>query len=462
MKILVIGSGGREHALVWKLKQSSQLPQIYCAPGNGGISQDAQLVDIKADDVKGLLDFALKEKIDLTIVGPEIPLDLGIVDKFINKGLNIFGPTRELARLESSKAYAKQTMQRLGVPTADFEIFDSPDKAMDFTNRSKLFATHYPVVVKADGLAAGKGVIICKDRHEAQKAITDIMVKKVFGASGDKVVIEECLQGEEASVLVVSDGMNFVPLASAQDHKRVFDADKGPNTGGMGAYSPAPVITEAMHKTVMDKVIQPLISGLAKENKFYKGVLYAGIMVTKEGPKVLEFNVRFGDPETQAILPRLNTDLIDLCFAGIEDRIDEIKLDWKNKSAVCVVLASGGYPGEYKNGFEISGLQDAAWEGSPETYVFHAGTVSSGFPLDGSQLTMVDSSEKIDKGRRFLTSGGRVLNVVSLGENIRQAITKVYKAIGKIKFEGMHYRKDIGHRALERYVEDTFIGTQAD
>lgn len=446
MKILVIGSGGREHALVWKLKQSPQFPRIYCAPGNGGIAQDAELVQIKADDVKGLLDFALKEKIGLTIVGPEAPLAEGIVNKFMQKGLNIFGPTKESALLEASKAYAKETMQRFNIPTAGFEIFDHPDKAIDFTNRPCLFAAHYPVVVKADGLAAGKGVIICRDRHHAQLAIEDMMVRKVFGKSGEKIIIEECLAGEEASILVVSDGINVIPLASSQDHKRVFDGDKGPNTGGMGAYSPAPVVTEEMHNRIMNEIIYPLLNGLAKENKFYKGILYAGIMITKEGPKVLEFNVRFGDPETQAILPRLKTDLVELCFASIEDKIDEIKLEWKEKASVCVVLASDGYPGEYKKGFEISGLEDALWEGSPDTYIFHAGT----------KLQSANGKSQI------VTDGGRVLNVVSLGDNIRQAIDKVYKAAGKIKFGGIHYRKDIGHRALERYLEDTYMGAQAD
>ncbi|OGX26249.1 MAG: phosphoribosylamine--glycine ligase [Omnitrophica WOR_2 bacterium RIFCSPHIGHO2_02_FULL_45_21] len=446
MKILVIGSGGREHALVWKLKTSPQFPKIYCAPGNGGIAQDAELVQIKADDLKGLLDFALKEKIGLTIVGPEAPLAEGIVNKFMQKGLNIFGPTKELALLEASKAYSKETMQRLNIPTAAFEIFDTPDKAIDFTNRSLLFAAHYPLVVKADGLAAGKGVIICKDRRQAQLAIEHMMVRKAFGKSGEKIIIEECLAGEEASILVVSDGINVIPLASSQDHKRVFDGDKGPNTGGMGAYSPAPAVSEEMHKRIMNEIIYPLINGLAKENKFYKGVLYAGIMITKNGPKVLEFNVRFGDPETQAILPRLKTDLADLCLASIEDKIDQIKLKWEEKTSLCVVLASGGYPGEYKNGLEISGLEEALWEGSPDTYIFHAGT----------KLQSANGKSQI------VTDGGRVLNVVSLGDNIRQAIDKVYKAAHKIKFAGLHYRKDIGHRALERYLEDTYMGAQAD
>lgn len=457
MKILVIGSGGREHAIIWKLKQSQGFPKIYCAPGNGGISQDAQIVNIQSDDIKGLLDFAVKEKIDLTIAGPESPLAQGIVDRFMRKGLSIFGPTKELALLEASKAYAKETMQRFNIPTAGFEIFDHPDKAIDFTNRPCLFAAHYPVVVKADGLAAGKGVIICRDRHQAQLAIEDMMVRKVFGKSGEKIIIEECLAGEEASILVISDGINVIPLASSQDHKRVFDGDKGPNTGGMGAYSPAPVVTEEMHNRIMNEIIYPLLNGLAKENKFYKGILYAGIMITKEGPKVLEFNVRFGDPETQVILPRLKTDLVELCFASIEDKIDEIKLEWKDMASVCVVLSSGGYPGEYKKGLEISGLEEALWEGSPNTYIFHAGTKRS-------QVTGYPSTS-LRAGRsqvKYISDGGRVLNVVSLGDNISQAIDKVYKAAHKIKFEGIHYRKDIGHRALERYLEDTFLGTQAD
>ena len=449
MKILVIGSGGREHALVWKLKQSKSSPKIYCAPGNGGIAQDAHIVSIKPDDVKGLCEFALKEKIDLTLVGPELSLAHGIVDKFMQKGLNIFGPTKELALLESSKAHAKEAMQRFAIPTAGFEIFETADKALDFINRPRLFPAPYPIVIKADGLAAGKGVVICVNRRQAQCAIEDMMVRKIFGKAGEKIIIEECLEGEEASVLVASDGMNVVGLASSQDHKRVFDADKGPNTGGMGAYSPAPVVTAAMHERIMAEIITPLIDGLAKENKFYKGILYAGVMVTKEGPKVLEFNVRFGDPETQAILPRLKTDLVYLCFASIEDSIDELRLEWKEKSSVCVVVASGGYPGEYKSGFEISGIDNCIREGSPDTYIFHAGTKTS--PVTSHQSPV-----------KYITDGGRVLNVVSLGDTIRQAIDNVYKAVGKIKFEGMHYRKDIGHRALERHLENTYKGARAD
>jgi phosphoribosylamine--glycine ligase len=434
MKVLVIGSGGREHCLVWKLKQSARVDKIFAAPGNGGISKDAECIDIKQDDIKGLLIFAKKEKIDLTMPGPEAPLANGIVDEFTREGLAIFGPTRELARLESSKVFAKELMRRLKVPTADFEVFDDAKKAKESLGR-------LPVVIKADGLAAGKGVIICKNLKEGQAAIDDIMIKRLFGPAGDKIIIEECLQGEEASFLVVSDGKNVTALASSQDHKRIFDADKGPNTGGMGAYSPAPVVNGKMHERIMDEIINRLIGGLARQGKFYKGVLYAGVMITKAGPKVLEFNVRFGDPETQAILPRLKTDLVDLCLASIEGRIDRMKLQWKNKSCVCVVLAAGGYPGEYKKGLPILGLHDALWQGSDDTYVFHAGTrLRQG---SGGQTKI------------FETNGGRVLDVVSLGDDIRQAVDNVYKATAKIKFEGMHYRKDIGRRALERYLEAT-------
>ncbi len=440
MKVLVIGSGGREHAIVWKLRQSPKVSKIYCAPGNGGIAKHAECVSIKADDIAALLEFAQKNKVELTVVGPEAALAAGIVDEFTKAGLKIFGPVKELARLESSKAYAKEAMKRFGIPTADFKIFQDVVSAKNYvlSNQCRDLinqAPVYPLVIKADGLAAGKGVIICKDKEEAASAIDDIMVKKVFGASQDKIVIEECLQGEEASFLVVSDGENFIPLASSQDHKRALDGDKGPNTGGMGAYSPAPVVDEKMRNRIIAEIISPLIKGLAKEGKFYKGVLYAGIMITKAGPKVLEFNCRFGDPETQAILPRLKTDLVDICLAGIEGRIDKINIEWKDRAAVCVVLAAAGYPGDYKKGLEIEGLEDAVWKAADDTYIFHAGTVA--------RMT--------DYGRRtMVTNGGRVLNVVSLGGSIKEAIGNTYNAVTKIKFDGMHYRKDIGRRALER------------
>ncbi len=425
MKVLVIGSGGREHAIVWKIKQSPKVDKIYSAPGNGGIAKDAECVNIKSEDIPALLEFARKNKIDLTIVGPEAPLANGIVDEFTRAGLKIFGPVKELAKLESSKVFAKETMKTFGIPTADFEVFDNPKNALNYVLSYK----NYPLVVKADGLAAGKGVIICKTKEEAQAAVEDIMVKRIFGSAGDKIIIEECLEGEEVSFLVISDGRNFVDLASSQDHKRILDGDKGPNTGGMGAYSPAPIVNKQLHESIIKDIINPLITGLANRNKFYKGVLYAGIMVTKTGPKVLEFNVRFGDPETQVILTRLETDLFDLCLASIEGNLDKIKLKWKNRPSVCVVLASAGYPGEYKKGIQIYGLEDDFWKNEPETYVFHAGTISQ---------------------PAVLTNGGRVLNVVSLGEDIKQAIDNAYKAANKIKFEGMQYRKDIGYRALKK------------
>jgi len=442
MKVLVIGSGGREHTIIWKIKSSPEVDKIYAAPGNGGIAKDAECVNIKPEDINSLLDFAKKNKIGLTIVGPEAPLANGIVDEFTKAGLKIFGPSKELAMLESSKVFAKEIMERFNIPTADFEVFTDAALAKEYISGYKT----YPVVIKADGLAAGKGVIICKNKKEALDTINDIMVKRIFGSAGDRLIVEECLKGEEASFLVVCDGKNVAPLASSQDHKRVFDNDKGPNTGGMGAYSPAPVVNKDMHQIVMKEIIYPLVNGLAKEKKFYKGVLYAGLMITEKGPKVLEFNVRFGDPETQVILTRLETDLVDLCLASIEGNIDKIKLEWKNKSSVCVVLASGGYPGDYKKGLEIKGLDDVAWKAANDTYVFHAGTLLA---THDSRLMTV-------------TNGGRILNVVSLSRDIRQAIDNVYKAVDKIKFEGMHYRKDIGHRALEKNLQDSFIGTQAD
>jgi len=428
MKVLVVGSGGREHALICKIKQSPKADKIYAAPGNGGIANDAECIDIKADDIAALLDFAKKNKIDLTVVGPEAPVAGGIVDEFTKNGLKIFGPQKELAKLEASKVFAKEIMKEFGIPTADYKIFGDAKKAKEYA-----LGRGNPLVIKADGLAAGKGVIICKDSREALTAIEDIMVRKIFGAAGEKIIIEECLIGEEASFLVISDGKDTVPLASSQDHKRIFDNDQGPNTGGMGAYSPAPVVDELMQERIMREIINPLIKGLAKKGKFYKGVLYAGIMVTKDGPKVLEFNVRFGDPETQVILPRLNTDLIDLFLASIDNKIAQMKLDWKNKTAVCVVLASGGYPGDYKKGFEIFGLEEAV-KASKEVYIFHAGTI------------LRNTHDAI---RTTITAGGRVLNVVSLGDDARQAINNTYKAVSRIKFEGMQYRKDIGHRALK-------------
>jgi phosphoribosylamine--glycine ligase len=428
MKILVIGSGGREHALCWKIAKSPKCEKLYCAPGNGGISQVAEIVDIAADDIEKLCGFARKEKIDLTVVGPEAALVNGIVDRFEAEGLKAFGPRKELARLEGSKVFAKELMYRLGVPTAPFHVFHDADTALNYLDGKKS-----PVVVKADGLCAGKGVVVCKYADEAKDAVKMMMVDKTFGDAGRTVIIEDCLTGEEASIIVISDGANIVPLASSQDHKRVYDGDKGPNTGGMGAYSPAPVITDALFRSIMDTVIIPVISALAKEGKPFKGVLYAGIMVTKNGPMVLEFNTRFGDPETQAIMPRLKSDLVDLMERAIDGKLHGYKLEWDKRPCVSVVVASGGYPGNYEKGVEISGLEKAAL--MDDVTVFHAGTKLGRRATDDKPL--------------FITSGGRVLNVTALGAGYKEAIGRVYEAVRAIRFSRMHYRGDIAWRAVK-------------
>ncbi len=422
MKVLVVGSGGREHAIVWKVAQSPYVEKIYCAPGNPGIGQLAECVNIKPTDVKKLADFAEEKGINLTIVGPEAPLVEGIVDEFEKRGLRIFGPSKSAARLEGSKVFAKEMMKKWGVPTADFKVFDNPEEAKAYIKEKGA-----PIVVKADGLAAGKGVTVAKTVEEALEAIDRIMVEKVFGDAGNRVVIEECLEGEEASYLVVTDGENFIPLATAQDHKAVFDGDRGPNTGGMGAYSPAPVLSEEMEKEVQEKVIKPILKGMKEEGYPFKGILYAGLMVTKDGVKVLEFNVRFGDPEAQVILRRLKTDLVEVCTSVINGKLVE-NLDWIPETSICVVLASKGYPGKYEKGKEITGIEEA--EKLDSVVVFHAGTAV--------------------KDGKLVTNGGRVLNVTALGKDIVEARENVYKAVEKIHFDGMHYRKDIGEKALKR------------
>lgn len=419
MKVLVIGSGGREHALVWSIRRSPRVTHIYCAPGNGGIASMAECVNIKADDVAGLLKFAQDNKIDLTVVGPEIPLVLGLVDAFTQAGLKAFGPSRAAACLEGSKAFAKDFMVRHHIPTASYGSFDELSKAVDF-----LSTCQFPLVVKADGLAAGKGVIICQTRAEAEEALRSILADRVFKDAGNRVVIEEFLHGEEASILAVADGKDFIILESSQDHKRVFDNDQGPNTGGMGAYSPAPVVTPELLEQIASRVVRPVIDGMRKDGAEFKGILYAGIMVTKDGPKVLEFNVRFGDPETQAVLPRLRSDITDLMLASIDGRLAGVKLEWSPGACVCVVMAAGGYPGDYASGKEIKGLLSAP----ADALIFHAGT-------------------KAD-GDRIVTSGGRVLGVSARGENIADAIVKAYQAVVSVSFEGAHYRTDIGRRAV--------------
>lgn len=422
MKVLIVGSGGREHALTWKIAQSGQVDKIYCAPGNGGMARLAELVDIKAEDIEGLLNFAKEKKVGLTVVGPETPLVEGIVDRFQSEGLRVFGPKKELADLEGSKVFAKETMERLGVPTARFKVFYSPQGARDYIKKKGA-----PLVVKADGLAAGKGVFVCKTVADAIEAVKITMEDKKFGPAGDRVVIEDCLIGEEVSVIVLSDGENAVSLASSQDHKAIYDGDKGENTGGMGAYSPAPVLTGEMSERIDREIITPVIKGLAGEGKFYKGVLYAGIMITGDGPKVLEFNVRFGDPETQAVLPRLKDDLVELIQASIDGKLGSRKLNWDKRPCVSVVMASGGYPGKCEKGKVINGLEET--DKMKDVVVFHAGT-------------------RLEE--RFVTTGGRVLNVTALGEDIKDAIGRAYEAVSRIDFDKAYYRRDIGHRALAR------------
>lgn len=423
MKVLVIGSGGREHALVWKISQSPKIEKVYCAPGNAGIGELAELVAIGPEQIEELATFAASEKIDLTVVGPELPLTLGIVDLFEKRGLRIFGPDRQAARLEGSKVFAKEILKENQIPTASFETFSDEASAKNY-----LGELPPPYVVKADGLAGGKGVIICSNRKEAETSIDEILTRKAFGSAGDRLVIEEFLAGEEASFMALTDGEHILPLASAQDHKRVFDGDQGPNTGGMGAYSPAPVVTADLHQRIMEEIFKPLLSGLKKRRIRYRGVLYAGLMMTRQGPKVLEFNARFGDPECQPVLMRLKSDLVPLLQATAEGTLDQVDVEWEEDATVCVVLCARGYPGSYEKGKKIGGLENL--KGWQKGFVFHAGTIKR----DG----------------QWLTSGGRVLGVTALGRNIGEAVKEAYGAIGQIHWEGMHYRTDIARRAIER------------
>ncbi len=423
MKVLVVGGGGREHALVWKLAQSKRVRKVFCAPGNAGIGKIAECVNIKADNVTELLNFARFEGIDLTVVGPEAPLTLGIADLFEKEGKRIFGVSKAAAELEGSKVFAKELMKRYNIPSSQYKVFYSPIEAEKYVRLKGA-----PIVVKADGLAAGKGVFVAGTTEEANDAIDIIMRKRAFGGSGDRVVIEECLIGEEASFMAFSDGETVVPMASSQDHKRIFDHDKGPNTGGMGAYSPAPVVTPELADRIMREVMLPAVRGMKQDGKPYKGVLYAGLMITSEGPKVLEFNVRFGDPEAQPILMRLDSDLVDIMVACADGTLRPDMVRWKEQAAVCVVAAAKGYPGSYEKGTPIHGLEEAA--AVEDTVVFHAGTA--------------------DRSESIVTNGGRVLGVTALGEDVAVAIERAYKAMSKISFDGMHYRRDIGARALGR------------
>ena len=436
MRVLVIGSGGREHALVWKLSQSPEVTKLYAAPGNGGIGELAELVDVGAEDIESLAEFAEHKDIDLTIVGPEAALAKGIVDLFEKRGLRIFGPTKAAARLESSKAFSKNLMKKYHIPTGQFAVFDDPQAARAYVRQLGA-----PIVVKADGLCGGKGTIVASTLSEALGAIDLLMEDRIFKEAGQRVVIEERLVGEEASIIVVTDGVTALPLLPAQDHKRLHDGDKGPNTGGMGAYAPAPIVDAPLAKQVMDQIIMPTIRAMASEGLAFKGVLYAGLMFTSDGPKVLEYNVRFGDPELQAILPLLKSDLVPILDDAVEGRLSMVQCQWEPGSSVCVVLASGGYPGDFQIGKELQGLEQV--KGRPGVFVFHAGT-----KRDRSAST----STHAGSGDRFLSWGGRVLNVIGVGSDLDGALKRAYETIGTVQFEGMSYRKDIGFRALKKPV----------
>ncbi|MEW6295599.1 MAG: phosphoribosylamine--glycine ligase [Candidatus Diapherotrites archaeon] len=422
MKIILIGSGGREHALAWKLSQSSSAERIYCCPGNGGTAIEQKCENVQLKNFNELISFCKEKSVDLTVVGPEQPLSEGVVNEFEKEGLKIFGPTKEATQIESSKSFAKRLMSNKRIPTAAFDVFRDSDEAIDFINE-------YPyksLVIKADGLAAGKGVIVCSSKKEAIKAVKDIMEKKIFGEAGEKIVIEEELTGEEASVLAFTDGKDIKLMLSSQDHKKIFDNDKGPNTGGMGAHAPAPIVAEKMKEKLIRQIFRPAIEGLKEEGIKYKGVLYAGIMIREGESMLLEFNVRFGDPETQAILPLLETDLAEIMNAVVEERLNEVELNWSNNSACCVVLSSKGYPESYEKGKKILGLDSVHTVSGVN--VFHAGT-------------------KIEE-KEFLTNGGRVLGVTGIGSDLKEAREKAYQAIKLIDFDGMHYRTDIGVKGL--------------
>jgi phosphoribosylamine---glycine ligase len=423
MKVLVVGSGGREHALVWKIAQSPLVNRVFCAPGNPGTAELGENVAIAVDDLQGLLGFAIEQKVDLTVVGPELPLSLGLVDLFEEHGLKVFGAKQNAAIIEASKAFSKDLMKKYQVPTAAYEVFTEVDPAIAFIDK-----TGIPIVIKADGLAAGKGVIIAQTRDEAVAAVTDMLSGNAFGAAGSRVVVEEFLKGEEASFLAFTDGKNIIPLASAQDHKAVFDGDQGPNTGGMGAYSPAPVVTASIHDKAMAEVMRRTVDGMATEGRTYRGVLYAGLMVDGESVKTLEFNARFGDPECQPLLMRMKSDIVPILLAVASGDLSGVEVEWHDKAAVCVVLAAPGYPGDYKKGDVISGL-DAAGE-LEDVVVFHAGTKAT--------------------PEGIVTNGGRVLGVTALGATVKEAIDRAYQAVALISWPGMHHRKDIGAKAMNR------------
>jgi phosphoribosylamine--glycine ligase len=416
MKILIVGSGGREHALVWKISQSKRVNKIFVAPGNPGMNNLAESVDIKPSNIIELADFAQAEKINLTVVGPEQSLGLGIVDEFNSRNLKIFGPTQKAAMIETSKSFAKEFMRKNNIPTPAFKVFNSAGEALDYFHTAS-----FPLVIKADGLAAGKGVYICHKQEQAEAGIKEIMLDGKFGKAGEKVVIEEFLSGQEMSFMVISDGKRVIPLATSMDYKKALDNDKGPNTGGMGAISPAPKISRDMFNTIMKSIIEPTVTGLKFENKKYQGVLYAGLMITRDGPKVLEFNARFGDPETQVVMLRLKSDLVDILEGAADENLFDVSADWDKNVTGCVVLAAKGYPGPYAKGQKIQGLERAKVMGLE---VFHAGTTQANEGL--------------------VTAGGRVLNVCASAPTLKEAMDKIYNGISFIAFDDMMFRRDIG------------------
>jgi len=421
MKVLIVGGGGREHALAWKISQSPRVKKIYCGPGNAGIAQLAECVNIADSNIPAIIDLVRREKIDLTVVGPEIPLVAGLVDALEKEGYPVFGPRQRAAEIEGSKVLAKEIMQKYGLPTARYAAFDSAQRAKDYIKQ-----LGGPCVIKADGLAAGKGVVVAEDEPTALAAVNDMMENQIFGAAGQRIVVEEFLRGEEVSMLAFTDGEHVVPMLAAQDHKQVYDNDLGPNTGGMGAYVPAPVLTPELRQQVLETIMIPAVRGMAAEDRPYRGVLYAGLMMTEKGPQVLEFNARFGDPETQPLLMMMESDLVDVMEALIAGELNKVDLRWHAGASVCVVLASGGYPGPYGKGEVITGLADL-----PENVVaFHAGTAL--------------------KNGQVVTAGGRVLGITARAGGISEAIELAYRGVSQVKFKGMHYRKDIGKKAINR------------
>ncbi len=417
MKVLVVGGGGREHALVWKIAESSLVDKIYCAPGNGGISAIAECIPIKAVDIDGIVKFSVDNKIDMVVVAPEGPLAAGMVDALENAGIKAFGPKKNAAVIEGSKAFSKELMKKYGIPTAKYEVFDNSEHAVEYLRHQD-----YPVVVKADGLALGKGVIIAYGFDQAQEAVNSIMSDRVFGEAGRKIIIEEFLEGDEVSILAFTDGKTIKPMVSSQDHKRAFDGDKGLNTGGMGAFSPSKLYTPGLEEFCMEKVFKPTVDAMNSEKRTFKGVIYFGLIITKDGVKVIEYNSRFGDPEAQVILPRLENDIVEIFNAVIDEKLDAIDIKWKDDACVCVVMASGGYPQQYETGYEIAGLDKTDYDA--DVVVFHAGTKR----VNGM----------------YYTNGGRVLGVTALGETMDAAVKRVYEEVEKINFKDMHFRKDIG------------------